>query len=170
MGGERRIRHQHGAAALAAQVLTTLPRRASPRDRIPAGSRIIAGGQAIVAALAMASGWHILGRRPERRFKPDRDPAFQLAPGDLPHLAQTRPGQPVRFAPVSVQATVQAELPGLLFDIQVMKRRRLGRRTEGRSGRADPAQPDRRAQRCHASDSGTGAGGAVEPVTGLRLK
>lgn len=31
----------------------TLPRRASPRDRIPAGSLIIAGGQAIVAALAM---------------------------------------------------------------------------------------------------------------------
>ena len=111
----------------------TLPRRASPRDRIPAGSLIIAGGQAIVAALAMPSGWHILGRRPERQYKPDRDPAFQLALGDLPHLAQTRSGQPVRFAPVTVEAAVQAELPGLLFDIQVMKRRRLGRRTDARA-------------------------------------
>lgn len=60
----------------------TLPRRTSPRDRIPAGSLIIAGGQAIVAALAMPSGWHILGRTPERLFNPARDPAFLLAPGD----------------------------------------------------------------------------------------
>ena len=60
----------------------TLPRRTTPRDRIPAGSLIVAGGQAIVAALAMPSGWHILGRTPERLFNPARDPAFLLAPGD----------------------------------------------------------------------------------------
>ena len=60
----------------------TLPRRVSPRDRIPAGSLIIAGGQAIVAALPMPSGWHILGRTPERLFAAARDPAFLLAPGD----------------------------------------------------------------------------------------
>ena len=59
-----------------------LPRRASPRDRIPSGSLIIAGGQAIVAALAMPSGWHILGRTPERLFDPSRRPAFLFAPGD----------------------------------------------------------------------------------------
>ena len=60
----------------------TLPRRTTPRDRIPPGSLIIAGGQAIVAALAMPSGWHILGRTPERLFNPARDPAFLLSPGD----------------------------------------------------------------------------------------
>ncbi|MGL5009045.1 MAG: 5-oxoprolinase subunit B family protein [Paracoccaceae bacterium] len=60
----------------------TLPRRATPRDRIPAGALIIAGGQAIVAAMPMPSGWHILGRTPERLFAPDRDPAFLFAPGD----------------------------------------------------------------------------------------
>lgn len=59
-----------------------LPRRASPRDRIPAGSLIVAGGQAIVAALPMPSGWHILGRTPERLFDPARAPAFLFAPGD----------------------------------------------------------------------------------------
>jgi KipI family sensor histidine kinase inhibitor len=59
-----------------------LPRRQSPRDRIPAGSLIIAGGQAIVAALPMPSGWHILGRTPVRLFAPERDPVFLLAPGD----------------------------------------------------------------------------------------
>lgn len=60
----------------------TLPRRSSPRDRIPGGSLIVAGGQAIVAGLAMPSGWHIVGRTPERLFDPVRDPVFLLAPGD----------------------------------------------------------------------------------------
>jgi KipI family sensor histidine kinase inhibitor len=60
-----------------------LPRRTSPRARIPAGSLIIAGGQAIVATMAMPSGWHILGRTPERLFRPDRDPVFLVAVGDV---------------------------------------------------------------------------------------
>jgi inhibitor of KinA len=60
----------------------TLPRRAAPRALIPAGSLIIAGGQAIVATMAMPSGWHILGRTPERLFRADRDPAFLVAVGD----------------------------------------------------------------------------------------
>jgi KipI family sensor histidine kinase inhibitor len=66
-----------------------LPRRASPRDRIEAGSLIVAGGQAIVAGPAMPSGWHVIGRTPERMFAPDRTPAFLMAPGDR-----------LRFAPV----------------------------------------------------------------------
>lgn len=60
-----------------------LPRRTAPRPRIPAGSLIIAGGQAIVATMAMPSGWHILGRTPERLFRPDHDPAFLVAVGDV---------------------------------------------------------------------------------------
>jgi inhibitor of KinA len=61
----------------------TLPRRTAPRARISAGSLIIAAGQAIVATMAMPSGWHILGRTPERLFRPDRDPAFPVAVGDM---------------------------------------------------------------------------------------
>jgi KipI family sensor histidine kinase inhibitor len=68
-------------------VALTLPRRPTPRDRIPDGSLIIAGGQAIVAARAMPSGWHILGRTPERLFAPSRDPVFLLAAGDRLRLA-----------------------------------------------------------------------------------
>jgi KipI family sensor histidine kinase inhibitor len=71
----------------------TLPRRASPRDRIPGGSLIVAAGQAIVAGLPMPSGWHILGRTPERLFSPSRSPAFLLAPGDR-----------IRFDPVDAAA------------------------------------------------------------------
>lgn len=61
----------------------TLPRRASPRDRIPEGALIVAGGQAVVAGMAMPSGWHILGRTPERLFAPGRAAPFLLAPGDV---------------------------------------------------------------------------------------
>ena len=75
-----------------------LPRRTSPRDRIAAGSLIIAGGQAIVAALAMPSGWHILGRTPERLFNPDRNPVFLLAPGDR-----------LQFDPVDAAAFAELE-------------------------------------------------------------
>lgn len=71
----------------------TLPRRATPRDRIPAGALIIAGGQAIVAALPMPSGWHILGRTPACLFAPARSPAFILAPGDR-----------LRFDPIDADA------------------------------------------------------------------
>jgi inhibitor of KinA len=60
----------------------SVPRRASPRARIPGQSLIIAGGQAIVAGDAMPSGWHILGRTPERLFASDRNPPFLVAVGD----------------------------------------------------------------------------------------
>jgi KipI family sensor histidine kinase inhibitor len=76
----------------------TLPRRTSPRDRIPGGSLIVAGGQAIVAALPMPSGWHIVGRTPERLFNPDRQPALLLEPGDR-----------IRFDPVDPPAFAALE-------------------------------------------------------------
>ena len=59
-----------------------LARRTSPRDMIPAGSITIAGGQALIASVAMPSGWHILGRTPERVFAPQRDPIFLISVGD----------------------------------------------------------------------------------------
>jgi KipI family sensor histidine kinase inhibitor len=59
-----------------------LPRRATPRDCIPEGALIVAGGQAIVAGVPMPSGWHILGQTAERLFHPGRARPFLLAPGD----------------------------------------------------------------------------------------
>jgi 5-oxoprolinase (ATP-hydrolysing) subunit A len=39
-----------------------LPRRATPRPRVPAGSLAIAGGYTAVYPFASAGGWHLLGR------------------------------------------------------------------------------------------------------------
>jgi KipI family sensor histidine kinase inhibitor len=72
-----------------------LPRRTTPRDRIAAGSLIIAGGQAIVAGPAMPSGWHILGRTPEAMFAPARTPPFLMQPGDR---LRFEPVDPATFA------------------------------------------------------------------------
>jgi KipI family sensor histidine kinase inhibitor len=59
-----------------------ISRRASPRPRAEASSLMIAGGQALITTLAMPTGWHVLGRTPERFFSLDRDPVFLAAVGD----------------------------------------------------------------------------------------
>jgi inhibitor of KinA len=59
-----------------------LPRRMVPRLEVPAGSLIIAAGQASIASVNMPSGWHILGRTPERLFVLDRTPTVLTSTGD----------------------------------------------------------------------------------------
>ena len=66
------------------------PRRASPRERVPAGSIGIAGEQTAVYPLAMPGGWQLIGRTSIVLFDPDRDPPALL-----------RPGATVRFAPAA---------------------------------------------------------------------
>lgn len=65
------------------------PRRASPRERVPAGSVGIAGEQTGIYPLAMPGGWQLIGRTDAVLFDPTRS-----APALL------RPGATVRFVPV----------------------------------------------------------------------
>jgi len=66
------------------------PRRASPRERVPAGSVGIAGEQTAVYPLAMPGGWQLIGRTEAVLFDPTHtDPAL------------LRPGAEVRFVPVT---------------------------------------------------------------------
>ena len=67
-----------------------VPRRATPRTRVPAGSIAIANAQTVVYPFEIAGGWSVLGRTPLRVFDPQREPPSLLAPGDR-----------VRFAPIS---------------------------------------------------------------------
>jgi KipI family sensor histidine kinase inhibitor len=67
-----------------------LPRRRSPRTRVPAGAVAIAGRQTAVYPLATPGGWHLIGTTDLRLFDPEADPPALLRTGDR-----------VRFTPVS---------------------------------------------------------------------
>jgi KipI family sensor histidine kinase inhibitor len=59
-----------------------LPRRSSPRLKVPAGSVAIAGRQTAVYPLDTPGGWHLLGRTDIPLFDPGRDPPALLGVGD----------------------------------------------------------------------------------------
>lgn len=59
-----------------------LPRRATPRLRVPAGSVAIAGRQTGIYPAATPGGWHLIGRTDAPIWDPRRDPPALLAPGD----------------------------------------------------------------------------------------
>jgi KipI family sensor histidine kinase inhibitor len=59
-----------------------LPRRASPRQRVPAGSLAIAERQTAIYPQASPGGWHLIGRCPLRLFDPRQTPPCPLAVGD----------------------------------------------------------------------------------------
>jgi inhibitor of KinA len=60
----------------------TTPRRASPRQEIPAGSVAIGGKQAGIYPLPSPGGWNIIGRTPLILFAPSKNPPALLRPGD----------------------------------------------------------------------------------------
>lgn len=59
-----------------------LPRRARPRERVPAGSVAIAGAQTAVYPFATPGGWRLIGTTDAMLFDPDRDEAALIAVGD----------------------------------------------------------------------------------------
>jgi KipI family sensor histidine kinase inhibitor len=58
-----------------------VPRRQSPRTRIPAGSVALAGPFSGVYPQASPGGWQIIGTTPERMWDIDREPGALLQPG-----------------------------------------------------------------------------------------
>lgn len=59
-----------------------MPRRATPRLTVPAGSVGIAGGQTGVYPTAAPGGWRLIGRTAVRMFDADRRPPGLVGPGD----------------------------------------------------------------------------------------
>jgi inhibitor of KinA len=59
-----------------------LPRRQSPRTRVPPGSVAIAGLQTAVYPLATPGGWSLIGTTSRRLFDPAADPPALLRVGD----------------------------------------------------------------------------------------
>jgi inhibitor of KinA len=68
----------------------SLPRRSTPRMRVPAGSVAIAAGQTGIYPMETPGGWHLLGRTRIKPYDPSRDHPFLFRPGDL-----------VRFRPIA---------------------------------------------------------------------
>jgi KipI family sensor histidine kinase inhibitor len=60
-----------------------VPRRGSPRPRVPAGAVAVAGRQAVVSAMPAPGGWAVLGRTPLRMLDLRAVPPAAYRPGDL---------------------------------------------------------------------------------------
>jgi KipI family sensor histidine kinase inhibitor len=60
----------------------SIARRAAPRPPAPPGSLLIAGGQALVASIAMPTGWYAIGRTPVKIFDARRERSFLADIGD----------------------------------------------------------------------------------------
>jgi KipI family sensor histidine kinase inhibitor len=59
-----------------------VPRLASPRLRVPAGSVGIAGRQTGIYAVESPGGWNLIGRTALRLFDPASNPPARFKPGD----------------------------------------------------------------------------------------
>lgn len=68
----------------------SVPRRATPRTRIPAGSVAIARDQTVIYSFETPGGWSLIGRTPIRLFDPQADPPCRLQAGDR-----------IRFEPIA---------------------------------------------------------------------
>jgi KipI family sensor histidine kinase inhibitor len=68
----------------------SVPRRSTPRTRVPAGSVGLAGSFAGVYPSASPGGWQLVGRTDAVLFDVDRDPPALLAPGVRVRLREVR--------------------------------------------------------------------------------
>lgn len=69
-----------------------MPRLATPRTTVPAGSVGIAGAQTGIYPISTPGGWRLIGRTPLALYRRHSAPPFLLGPGDL-----------VRFEPIGPQ-------------------------------------------------------------------
>lgn len=69
-----------------------MPRRATPRTKIPAGTVAIAREQTAIYSLETPGGWNLIGRTPLKLFTPQASPPCLLQLGDS-----------VRFVPISLE-------------------------------------------------------------------
>lgn len=78
-----------------------VPRRASPRAIVPAGSVAIANEQTVVYPYAISGGWNVIGRTPKVLFDAKRKRPSLLWPGDR-----------VRFRAISREEFLQLQKSG----------------------------------------------------------
>lgn len=147
-----------------------LPRRATPRTRLPRGSIAIAGRQTGIYPAASPGGWHVLGRTSVALFDPARRPPALLQPGDR---VRFRPVGELTAAetveerrPAAAAPAVEVLEPGLLTTVQDFGR--FGWRSQGVAwtGALDPGAL---AQANAALGNAAGAAGLEITLQGPRL-
>lgn len=75
-----------------------VPRLASPRVSVPAGSVAVAGRQAVISPMPSPGGWAVIGRTPLRIIDIKRDPIVAYSPGDRFRFTPIASGQWDTFA------------------------------------------------------------------------
>ena len=117
-----------------------LPRRASPRAKVPAHSVAMANEQTGVYPLSTPGGWHLLGTTLEQVYDPHRAEPFLLRPGDsvrfVPAQGDTPPEpQRLELLPLEPRHPLfKVRTPGLLDLILDRGRFLVGRFGLSRSG------------------------------------
>jgi KipI family sensor histidine kinase inhibitor len=141
-----------------------LPRRPTPRTRVPAGSVAIAGRQTGIYPGASPGGWRLIGRTSAIMFDASADPPSRIAPGDrvrfvevgeLPAEVRSPLGRPP-----GADSCIEVLQPGLLTTVQAAPRRGYRRLGVAGSGPLDAG--------AHAAANravGNGAGDAALEVT-----
>lgn len=120
-----------------------LPRRATPRPRVPAHSLAVAGAQTGIYPVAVPGGWNLLGHALRAVYDPHAQPPFLLQPGDRVQFVPQQGQPPAAPRPLSllpetpVWPVLEVQKPGTL-DL-VMDEGRLGSAHYGlvRSGALD---------------------------------
>ncbi|AGT10776.1 hypothetical protein JCM7686_pAMI4p085 (plasmid) [Paracoccus aminophilus JCM 7686] len=87
-----------------------VPRRASPRTAIPAGSVALAGRFSGIYPKASPGGWQLLGRTAQAMWDESRDPPALLHPGDRVRFCAQEARSP-GVAPVPAQPAAQVSPP-----------------------------------------------------------
>ncbi len=122
-----------------------IPRRETPRVRVPAGAVALARAQTGIYPWVTPGGWHLIGRTdPALLFDPERNPPASCLPGDqvrfipvdeLPE-ASARKGAP--SASPDAPPAFEVERGGLLTTVQDLGRPGYQRYGVPWSGAADP--------------------------------
>jgi KipI family sensor histidine kinase inhibitor len=110
-----------------------LPRRRTPRKKVPIHSVAMAVSQTAIYVLPTPGGWHLLGTALEQVYNPNRPDPFLLAPGQQVRFAPSQGPTPAEPQPLELlpgeprHPVFRVARPGLL-DLVMDEGRLLGAR------------------------------------------
>ena len=97
----------------ASQPTFSIPRRSTPRLKVPRGAVTVWESQTTIFPMEQPGGWHVIGNTPLRMFQPDREDPFFL-----------HPGQRVRFRAVTAgeYREIEARVEKNAYTLELLER------------------------------------------------